>query len=289
MESGFSNNFGTVAIVGVGLIGGSIGLALRQSRLAEHVIGVGRDNNRLNRAVQHGSIDQAVTDLTQGVRNADLVILCTTVSNIIEILPQVRACTRVSTVITDVGSTKTAIVDASQFDVRFTGGHPMAGSEKFGVDAAYVELFHEAIWAVTPSEVSSARSVDTVIALAQSLGAETMIVPPEQHDTMVGVTSHLPHVMSSALMRLAHEARERHPNIKRLAAGSFADGTRVASSPAAIWRDVCLTNNKSVLAAISHLRDELDTIYDAIQQGDAAAIEAFFAAGNNASAAWKNS
>jgi prephenate dehydrogenase len=278
--------FGTVAIVGVGLIGGSLGLALKSRRLAHQVIGVERSEDRLQTALAFGAIDTGTTSLKEAVGNADIVVLCTTVGHILEILPEVLAAAKDGAVVTDVGSTKEAIVRRAGGAASFAGGHPMAGSEQAGVEAATPYLFEEATWAITPSEASRPQAVQTVQRLAQSVGATTLLLAPDAHDAMLAVTSHLPHVLASALMRQAEQTQSRYPQTQNLTAGSFADGTRVAASSPELWRDVCLSNRDALLQALQDFRGEIDTLEAAVADRNAAQIEAFFAAGAAAKRGW---
>lgn len=278
--------FGTVAIVGVGLIGGSLGMALKRRGLAQRLVGIGRDPARLDKAVRLGAIDSGVTELAEGVREAHIVILCTTIGHILETLPRTLRLAKSDAIITDVGSTKSAIVQAAQGAARFVGGHPMAGSEQTGVEAATPLLFQEATWALTPTEQTDPHAVAIVRGLAQSVGAATLLTTPDAHDAMVAVTSHLPHVLASALMRQAAEVRATLPDVARLSAGSFADGTRVAASSPEIWRDVCLSNREAVLRALRAFRAQMDTLEAAVVAQDAGEIEAFFAGGRAAKGEW---
>ena len=285
-EPHFPGHFGTVAIVGVGLIGGSLGMALKGRRLAQRVIGIGRNSERLDKAVALGAIDAGMTDLVRGVAEADVVVLCTTVGHIVETLPGVLEAVGPGAVVTDVGSTKGTIARRAAGFAFFVGGHPMAGSEQAGVEAATPLLFEEATWAVTPAEGSDPGAVKTVERLAREVGATTLTLSPEAHDTMLAVTSHLPHVLAASLMRQAAAAQGIYPQTQRLTAGSFADATRVAASPPEIWRDVCLTNREALLAALHGFRAEIDVLEEAVASGDAARIEAFFAAGAGAKRGW---
>ncbi len=278
--------FGTVAIIGVGLIGGSLGMALKQRGLARRIIGIGRDPARLDKAARLGAIDTGSTDLAEGVTDADIVIVCTTIGHILDTLPQTLRLARPDAVVTDVGSTKSAIVQRAEGAPRFVGGHPMAGSEQTGVEAAAPTLFQEATWALTPTERTDPQAAAVVRRLAQSVGAATLLTTPDAHDAMVAVTSHLPHVLASALMRQAAGVRATLPDVARLSAGSFADGTRVAAASPEIWRDVCLSNQQAVLRALHDFRGQLGALEAAVAAQDAGAIEAFFAAGRAAKREW---
>ena len=279
--------FETVAIVGVGLIGGSLGMAMKSRRIAGRVVGVGRSRERLDRAVALGAIDEGTTDPKAILAEADLIVLCTTVGHIVQTLGETLACAKPGTVVTDVGSTKSTIVEASGGAPNFVGGHPMAGSEETGVEAATALLFSEATWAVTPTEATDSQAREAVEMLAREVGAATLTLTPDAHDAMLAVTSHLPHVLASSLMRQAAATQERHPQTQRLTAGSFADATRVAASSPEIWRDVCLTNRDALRDALRLFRAELDVLERAIADGDAQEIEAFFAEGAAAKRSWK--
>ena len=285
-EAHFPVRFGTVAIVGVGLIGGSLGMALKRRRLAHRVIGIGRSRERLERAVALGAVDAGETDLAAGVADADVIVLCTTIGHILETLTETLGVVRAGAVVTDVGSTKGAIVARAGGASFFVGGHPMAGSEQTGVEAASPLLFEEATWALTPTERTDPAALTVVTALAQEVGATTLILAPEEHDAMLAVTSHLPHILSSALMRQAAATQREHGQTRQLTAGSFADATRVAASSPDIWRDVCLSNRDALRAALVGFRAELDRLEEAITVGDADRIEAFFAEGRDAKRGW---
>ena len=285
-EAHFPRQFGTVAIVGVGLIGGSLGMALKSRRLAQRVMGIGRSAERLEKAVGLGAIDTGSTDLAAGIAESDVIVLCTTVGHILESLPETLKAVKPGAIVTDVGSTKGAIAASAARVSFFVGGHPMAGSEQGGVEAATATLFEEATWAITPTEFTDPKALQIIEMLAREVGATTLTLPPDAHDAMLAVTSHLPHVLASALMRQAAAMQGEYPHTQRLTAGSFADATRVAASSPEIWRDVCLSNREAVLNALNGFRAELETLEEAVTAGDAAAIEAFFADGGAAKRRW---
>ncbi len=285
-DAHFPGHFGTVAIVGVGLIGGSLGMALKSRRLAQTVIGVEQSAERLDTAKALGAIDYGTTRLEEAAGDADMVILCTTVGHILESLPETLARVKPGAIVTDVGSTKAAIVSAAAGAAHFVGGHPMAGSEQTGVEAASPLLFAEATWAITPTDTTDPDAVSLLERFAKSVGATTLRLAPDAHDAMLAVTSHLPHVLASALMRQAAQTQSRYPQTQQLTAGSFADGTRVAASSPELWRDVCLSNRDALLQALQAFRGELDTLEAAVEGRDAAGIEAFFASGASAKRGW---
>jgi prephenate dehydrogenase len=279
------SGFGRVAIVGVGLIGGSLGMALRARGIARRVVGVGRDGERLASARRLGAIDEAALDLAAGVEGADLVVLATPVGQILDSLPRLAPCLAAGALVTDVGSTKGQIARAGDAHLppgAFVAGHPMAGSERSGVEAATPELFAGAVWALTPTAATALEAVDRVAALVATLGARVVVLDPEAHDRAVAVTSHLPHVLAYALSALAAAEAERSGHLYALAAGSFASATRVAASPPELWRDVALTNREALAGALRAYRADLDRVLGALEAGDADLLQARFQAGFDA-------
>lgn len=276
-----------VTIVGVGLIGGSLGMALKAQKLARRVIGLGRNPERLAQATALGAIDHGTVDLADAVRGSNLIVLCSTVGNILDTVGDILDASNDSAVVTDVGSTKGAIVAAAG-SPRFVGGHPMAGSERTGVEAAFAGLFHNATWALTPTEKTDPSAIELIHRIAREIGANVLVVSPEAHDAMVAITSHLPHILASALMRQAGDARASAPKIASLSAGSFADLTRIAASSPEIWRDVCLSNREAVLSALRQFRGQLDCLQSAVADSSAEEIEMFFRSGAEAKRDWKS-
>lgn len=262
-----------LCIVGVGLIGGSIGLAARQRGLVKRVVGVGRSAERLQVALQAGAIDEATTSLQEGVTGADMVVVCTPVGLIV---PTIKLCLQwlpEQCVVTDVGSVKSAIVQQATdlLGNRFVGGHPMAGSEQTGVHNARADLFEGTTWALTPTERTSPEALQQVAALAQGVGAQVILADPDEHDRAVALTSHLPHALALALVHVA----ENTP-YPQLIGGSFRDGTRVAASSPELWRDIFLHNREHVLWAIDEFIGKLQEVRSAIADEDAETIQRLF-------------
>jgi len=280
-----SGVFPRVAIVGVGLIGGSLGMALKNRRLAQTVVGVGRETGRLEIARDLGAIDDLTTDLAAGVYQADLVVLATPVPQILADLPRLASLLSPGAIVTDVGSTKEQIVRAGDDALpagAFVAGHPMAGSERSGVEAAHAELFIEATWALTPTAQTDENALARVRALAQAVGARTLVLDPNAHDRAVAVTSHLPHVLAYALAALAGEAAKSTPHLYDLAAGSFASATRVAGSSPDLWQGIALSNRDALADALRAFRSDLDATLAALESGDASALLEAFARGFDA-------
>jgi prephenate dehydrogenase len=260
-----------VAILGVGLIGGSLGLALRARAAASRVVGVGRSEAALRRALELGAVDEVATDLARGVAGADVVVLAAPVRACIALLPAVAAAVGPGAVITDVASTKAAIVAAAPAGAAFVGGHPMAGSERTGVEAASARLFEDATWVVTPTATTPAWALERVLAMAAAAGARPVVMDAGTHDRRVAAVSHLPQAVAVALA--AAVPAEALP----LAARGFRDTTRLAASSPAVWNDIFATNRDNVVAAIAACEDRLAELRAAIAAGDEAAVEALFA------------
>ena len=282
--------FETVAIVGVGLIGGSLGMAARRRGIARRVIGIGRSEQRLMRAKILGAIDDYSLDLAEGAAEADLVILCTPVQMVAPTLETMAPSLKPGAIVTDAGSTKRDIVEQAELvlerreesdgapsaPVTFIGGHPMAGSERTGVDAARADLFVGATYVLTPGKNTELQALARLSEFAAGLGARVEVLNPAQHDQAVAIISHLPHAIASALMQLAEESQRETGKTFQLAAGSFKDLTRIADSSPELWRDICITNADSICAAITSFQDTLEGLKTALQEHDEAAIERFF-------------
>lgn len=270
----------TLGIAGVGLIGGSIGLAARANGFAGRVLGIGRSESRLRAAVDAGAIDSYTTDFAEGARQSDLLYLSAPVGVIIEQIRCLSSITDAEIVVTDAGSTKAEIVRAAAAlppNIHFVGGHPMAGSEESGVEAASAGLLQEAAYALTPDSSTTPRALEIVRALAEAAGARVLLIGAEEHDRAVAITSHLPHIVAGIFVRLAARAGEQ---TARLAAGSFRDLTRVAGSPSALWGDIAITNAGAILEAAREFRDALDEIEDIIRAGDGEGAREWFAQGS---------
>ncbi len=237
----------TIAIVGVGLIGGSLGLAFKRVGIGNRIVGISRSET-LERAVEQGAIDTGFVyeDLESGIQDANFIFLCTPISRILELLPRCLATAKPGCIVTDVGSTKRAVVDtaheAGRSDIAFIGGHPMAGSEWKGVDAADPFLFQNAIYVLTPSPGCDPSLIDRLAAVTSRIGAHVVQMEPEKHDRVAAAISHLPQMMATALVGLVGGLNEKDGLSLKLAAGGFRDMTRIASSPYEMWRDICRTN-----------------------------------------------
>lgn len=262
----------TVAIVGVGLIGGSLGLAWRKARAAK-VIGITREQHDLDLALACGAVDEGTTDLSQGVAAADVVVLCTPVLDIVTLARSVVPYLRPGTLLTDVGSTKAWIMrEITSFlpeSLCFIGGHPIAGSERTGVEAADPYLFENAIYCLTPSKemTSEEPSMRLLQGLVRATGAEPVVLAPETHDLIVAGISHVPHLVAAALVNSVATADTGDMLMLRLAAGGFRDTTRIASGSSELWRDICLTNGPAIAEMLDAFELSLGLMRRAVEQG----------------------
>lgn len=264
-----------IAIVGVGLIGGSLGLAWRAKGLAGEVVGVDISPEVLERAVQLGAIDRGTTDLAEGVRDAGVVVLAAPVGAIMDLAGRLAGSLRPGTLVTDVGSTKGDIVrrmsEVLPPGVTFIGGHPMAGSEAQGVEAADPYLFQNAVYVLTPPPGAD-DALALLSGLLESIGAKVAVMDPDRHDRMVAAVSHLPQLVAVALVNAVTAAESDDAGVLSLAAGGFRDTTRITSSPPGIWLDILASNRGPVLEMLSRFRRALDTLEAAVRSGDRATI-----------------
>jgi prephenate dehydrogenase len=259
----------TVAIVGVGLIGGSIGLALRERKLARRIVGIGRRQNSLDAARTIGAIDHGVTNLAAGVAEAQFVIVATPVDLVVERVIQAVASAPPAALITDVGSTKEAIVSmvdsalaTRRSGPRFVGSHPLAGDHRTGAEHARADMFDGRTVVVTPSEATRPAAVTEVSGFWQSLGAKVITMSPAKHDAALAITSHLPHVAAVAL------AAATPTELLALTASGWRDTTRVAGADPQLWQAIFTANRQHVLDAIDLLTETLANFREALELGD---------------------
>jgi prephenate dehydrogenase len=278
-----------VVIFGVGLIGGSFALALKGARAVDRVVGLGRNPANLQRALELGVIDEACNDPT-AVAGADLVLLAMPVGQMGAVMGAIAPYLGAHTVVTDGGSTKQDVVALAyrKFQSRvsqFVPGHPIAGAEHSGVAAARADLYLERKVVLTPLPENSERNIRRVRAAWRICGARLCRMQPAEHDRVFAAVSHLPHLLSYALVD--HVAR--HPNGKQLfhyAAGGFRDFTRIASSHPEMWRDICIANRKALLAELTGYQRELAEVKRLLQKGDAAGLEKMFTRARAARNKW---
>lgn len=263
--------FDTVALIGVGLLGGSYGLALKERGLARKVVGVPRSQETIRKAMEVGAIDEGGLDAVSAVSGAELVILATPVQQMPDVLRKTAGAMGADCIVSDAGSSKAAILDcASSLGLgRFVGGHPMAGSEKKGVEFARADLFVGATYFLTPTDQTEPAALSRMEELAVALGAEPVVLPPDQHDRIVALTSHLPHLVAASLVRLAAENSQAEPLTRKGMATGFRDVTRVASGDVEMWRDIYLSNGKALLEALERMEGVFREARALLEKGDA--------------------
>jgi prephenate dehydrogenase len=261
--------FNVVTIIGVGLLGGSLAAAFKRRSLAKHIIGVSRPESTLE-AINLKIIDTGYSydELERGVQGAELVVLCTPITRIIEIIPAVARYAAPGTTITDVGSTKRIIMETAEKhfprNVTFIGGHPMAGSEKSGVSASDPFLFENAIYVLTHSPDTCRDKLDKLIRALSAVGAQVVILEPDLHDRIAATISHLPQMLAVCLVNMLNGVADSQPEYVKLAAGGFRDMTRIASSPFSIWRDICATNQDLVREKLEEYISQLQEIKELV-------------------------
>jgi prephenate dehydrogenase len=258
--------FRRVAIVGLGLLGGSLGLALKKAGFAGRILGYARRAETRDQALRAGAIDEGFADVTEAVQGADLVILATPVAVILDQLPRLQPHLSPQALITDVGSTKRRICKlAAELYAEaplFLGGHPMAGKEQSGLENADARLFKNARYVLTPikpEHLNDAR-VQAFRSLVTAIGARPFATDPATHDLAVAYLSHLPQLLSSGLASMVEEKHTNEGLTLEVAASGFRDATRLADSPYSIWRDICLTNTENIQMALDALIQKLESI-----------------------------
>jgi prephenate dehydrogenase len=247
----------TATVIGVGLIGGSVGMALRAA--GWHVVGVDLDEHRIAAAIEAGAIDEGGV-----LGECDMAVVATPVNSVPRLVQ--AALDAGAAVVTDVGSVK-APVATEVTDPRFVPGHPMAGSEQDGLAGAFANMFSGAMWVLCPTEATDDAAFAEVREVVASLGAQVIVMPPDRHDTLVAVVSHVPHLTAATLMKLADGRAEEHRSLLRLAAGGFRDMTRIAAGHPAIWPDICAQNQGAITEVLDELISELSVLRTVVADG----------------------
>ena len=272
--------FRKIALVGVGLLGGSLALAIRERRLATRVQGYVRRDSSVNECDQAGLTDFATRDLLETVQGADLVILCTPIAQMKSLAEQMLPSLEPGAIVSDVGSVKASVVEDLQGMIsrgggHFVGAHPMAGAEKMGVLAARADLFRNAVCVLTPTDASHPPSVQRLEGFWRDLGTRLLKLTPELHDELVARCSHLPHVIAAGLANLV--LNPAHPKEQvMLCANGFRDTTRIASGSPEMWRDIANANAGHLAGALGDFITELQRLKIAVENRDTAAMEKFF-------------
>jgi prephenate dehydrogenase len=272
-------SFGKVCIIGVGLIGGSLAGIIKTKGLAGEVVGVGRGRENLETARTTGLVDSFTHDARKGVAGADLVVLCCPVGKFEEVARGIKPYLADNAIVTDVGSVKGGLVgnldDIFHLKARFVGAHPIAGSERAGSAAADMKLFEGAKLIVTPTSRTDPEALEAVVALWEETGASIVRMDPDEHDRVFALVSHLPHVAAYAMVS-AVAGMDGGSKAIGFAAGGFRDFTRIAASPADVWRDICLLNGPKILGALDRYQEELWKLRELIEKGDGEGLEREF-------------
>lgn len=279
-----------LVIFGVGLIGGSTALALKEARAVQHIVGVGRHSDNLQRARELGVIDAIETNVAAAMQDADVVLIATPVAQTPIILEQLRPHLAPTTLITDAGSTKS---DVAQYAVdalgdmakQFIPGHPIAGAEKSGVTAAKADLFQSKNVVLTPFQETSKDSVTRICQFWQLCGANVMTMSPYEHDRIFAAVSHLPHLLAFALVDELSQ-RKNAPTLFNFAASGFRDFTRIAGSHPEMWRDIAMANRDALLQELKAYHQKTESLISILEDKDANALFDMFERASQARNAW---
>jgi prephenate dehydrogenase len=280
----------SLAVIGVGLIGGSFALALRRAGMATKVVGFDRDRAALETAAGLGVIDTAAESVTEAVKGADLVVIAVPVRSVGPVLHDVELAMDADAVVTDVGSTKAEVVRIAREELRerfprFVPGHPIAGREASGVEAAFVDLFRGARVVLTPQRETAPDAIDVVRAAWEALGARVTTADAAEHDRIFAAVSHLPHLLSFALVSEI-ASRDNAADLLGFAGGGFRDFTRIAASSPQMWRDIALQNRAALLAELDRYGARLAVFRELVEKGDGNGLERLMTEARNVRNAW---
>ena len=288
-----SNPLATLAVVGVGLIGGSFALALKEARRVGSVIGLGRGRENLDAALARGIVDRAITlrePWTREIETADLVLVATPVGEFPALFTALAPHLRTDAIVTDAGSTKESVIAAARAHLgaafpRFVPGHPIAGTEHSGASAAFATLFRDRNVVLTPIAETDPGALATVANLWSACGAQVRELDPATHDRIFAAVSHLPHLLAFALVDLL-ASRADAGDVFQFAASGFRDFTRIAASSPEMWRDISLANRDALVEAIEAYRTQLASVAAMVASSDGAGLEAVYARAASARRAW---
>lgn len=268
-----------ITIIGVGLIGGSFALALRESGLDAEFVGCGRSEQTLKHACELGIVDRYSVSVKEAVSGSDVVMLAMPVGAMDPIMAELSDAVAASTVVTDAGSVKQSVIASARKHLvhfqQFVPAHPIAGTEHSGVEAGFASLYNNKRVILTPQPETSAEALEQVQVLWEMTGAKLESMTADRHDKVFAATSHLPHLLAFSLVETLYRM-EQKDELLRYAAGGFSDFTRIASSDPVMWRDICLHNKDAVLGSIESLQKGLDTLVGYIEKKDGHSIEQIF-------------
>ncbi|MCW9057082.1 MAG: prephenate dehydrogenase/arogenate dehydrogenase family protein [Gammaproteobacteria bacterium] len=268
-----------LCIIGTGLIGGSLALALKKNNYCQHIIGSGRDESRLKKALQLGVIDSYEIDYSKAVVDADIVVVAVPLGAMHEVFEKIKSHITGDTLITDVGSAKSGVINTARavFDRvdKFIPGHPIAGIEQSGVEAAFDSLYLDRRVILTPVKENSKKDIETIQSMWEAAGSVVDLMDADHHDLILAGTSHLPHVLAYALVDCLNNVDDVD-EIFRFAAGGFRDFTRIASSDPVMWRDICLQNGDAILSMMDKYEYEISILKQAIKSKDSGSLLEIF-------------
>ncbi len=272
--------FNTITIVGMGLIGGSLGMACRRKGLAKKVVAVVRRPSAIEEVHNHDAADEVFLDISEGVASADLVVMATPVDSIPGLARRARGALRRRCIVTDAASVKRSLVSRMERLLKSTchyvGAHPMAGSEKSGIAIASPTLFDGAACIVTPTKNSSPTAVRKVRTFWEALGCRVVYLNPRQHDLSIALVSHLPHVAASCLINVLARSSPDPLSTVKLAGKGFKDTTRIAAASPNLWAGICIENRDAVLRSLENFREEISEFANLLQNKDREGLQAFF-------------
>jgi len=261
-----SIHFKKVAIIGVGLIGGSLAMVLRKKGMADYIIGIGRGIANLETAKRLGVVDEFTHDPKAAVKGVDLVVIAVPVGSIAKVVKDIAPYLEDGAIVTDVGSVKGWVIKEVEEilpeRVLFVGGHPIAGTENAGVEAAFPTLFEDHKCILTPTSRTDTNALQVVKGIWEAAGSAVSLMDADEHDRILATISHLPHIVAYALVNTAKDSDLTY------SAGGFRDFTRIASSPPEMWRDICIINRKPILDAIHRFQETLEGLKRLIEDGN---------------------
>lgn len=277
-----------ITIIGVGLIGGSLAKALKEKNLAKTVFGYGRDRSRLEEAKKSNIIDDYSTQIEEALNHADIIVIATPVGTFRNIFSEVKPLIVDDVIISDVGSTKTNIVDIAKEILGdksqcFVPAHPIAGKEKSGFEASDGNLYIGKKVIITPIEDNSSESIQVIESMWKNVGAEVDFMSPQSHDDLLGMTSHLPHMLAFSLVNYLVD---QNPSASIYAGGGFKDFSRIASGDAVMWRDICLQNKDKIITHLRGYQSTVEELIDAIDQEESDKLELLFATAKKTRDSW---